>query len=99
MSDLKFAIRQLLKNPGFTAVAVCTLALGIGGNTGIFSVIHAVLLKPLPYGEPGRIVMIWPDNPSLNLGLHELPPTPADLVDWRSQARSFEQVAGIRPRT
>ncbi len=99
MNDLNFAIRQLGKNPGFTAVAVVTLALGIGANTAIFSVVNAVMLKPLPYPDPGRLVMLWPDNPSLNLGIHELPPTPSDLVDWRTQAHSFEQVAGMRPRT
>src|SRR5438105_12018179 len=98
MNDLKFAFRQLLKNPGFTAVAVLTLALGIGANTAIFSVVNAVLLKALPYREPERIVMLWTDNPSLNLGLHELPPAPADLLDWRSQARSFEQIAAFRTR-
>ena len=98
MNDLKFAFRQLLKNPGFTAVAVLTLALGIGANTGIFSVIDAVLLTALPYREPDRIVMLWTDNPSLNLGFHELPPAPPDLLDWRSQARSFEQIAAFRTR-
>src|SRR5437667_270164 len=98
LNDLRFAFRQLLKNPGFTAVAVLTLALGIGANTAIFSVVNAVLLKALPYREPDRIVMLWTDNPSFNLGFHELPPAPPDLLDWRSQAHSFEQIAAFRTR-
>src|SRR5438093_10794403 len=98
MNDLKFAFRQLLKNPGFTAVAVLTLALGIGANSAIFSLVNAVLLKALPYHEPERIVMLWTDNPSMNLGFHELPPTPLDLLDWRNQAQSFEQIAAFRTK-
>jgi putative ABC transport system permease protein len=98
MNDLKFAFRQLLKNPGFTAVAVLTLALGIGANTAIFSVVNAVLLKALPYRDPERILMLWTDNPALNLGFHELPPAPTDLLDWRRTAQSFEQIAAFRTR-
>ena len=98
MNDFRFAFRQLLKNPGFTAVAVLTLALGIGANTAIFSVVNAVLLKALPYQEPERIVMLWTDNPSMNLGFHELPPTPLDLLDWRNLAQSFEQIAAFKTK-
>ena len=62
MSDLKFAFRQLLKNPGFTAVAVLTLALGIGANTAIFSVANAVLLRPLPFRDAGQLVWVYRQN-------------------------------------
>jgi putative ABC transport system permease protein len=98
LNDLRFAVRMLLKNPGFTAVAVLTLALGVGANTAIFSVVNAVLLKPLPYRQPQRIVMLWADNPSMNLGFHELPPTPPDFLEWRREAKSFEQIAAFRTR-
>lgn len=97
--DLRFAARQLIRQPAFTLFAVLTLALGIGANTAIFSVINTVLLKPLPYRDPDRIVMLWTDNPSMKLGFPELPPTPPDLLEWREQAKSFEQIAGFRPRT
>src|SRR6266545_2146679 len=68
--DIRFGARMLRKNPGFTAVAVLTLALGVGATTAIFSVVNAVLLKALPYHDPDRIVMIWTDNPSLKIGIH-----------------------------
>ena len=99
ITDWKFGARQLWNNPGFTIVAALTLALGIGATAAIFSVVNAVLLKPLPYHDPGRIVMLWTDNPSMNLGFHELPPAAPDLIEWRARARSFEEIAGMRPRT
>src|ERR1700716_1925758 len=92
MNDLKFALRQLLKNPGFTAVAVLTLALGIGANTAIFSVVNGVLLKPLPYPEPDRLLMLWEKQLSdSTLGTV----APANFYDWREQTQSFDKMAAI----
>jgi putative ABC transport system permease protein len=96
LNDLRFALRMLLKSPGFTAVAVFTLALGIGANTAIFSAVNAVLLRALPYHDPEHVVMLWTDNPSSDVGFHELPPTPTDLIAWRSQTQSFDQIASFK---
>src|SRR5262249_17508819 len=89
--DVHFAVRMLLKNPGFTAVSVLTLTLGIGANTAIFSVVDAVLLRPLPYPQPERLFMLWESSP--HLGFEQERVTPADYVDWRGQNRVFEQMA------
>jgi len=89
MNDLKFAFRQLLKNPGFTAVAVLTLALGIGANTAIFSVVNAVLLKPLPYAEPGQLVQLGMDQ-SGKVGTEI---GSATFVEVKAQSQSLARIA------
>ncbi len=92
MNDLKFALRQLLKNPCFTAVAVLTLGLGIGANTAIFSVINGVLLRPLPYRDPDRLVTVC--QSSIKRGFSQVLVTPATLRDWREQNLVFEELGG-----
>ncbi len=89
MNDLKLAIRQLLKNPGFTAVAVLTLALGIGATTAIFSVVYAVVLRPLPFPDSERLVAVWTKTPQFD----RLPMAAANHRDLKSQATVFEDIA------
>ena len=91
--ELRFAIRTLLKNPGFTATAVATLALGIGANTAIFSVVSSVMLKPLPYPDAGRLVMVWEDN--MQRGFPQDTPAPGNFIAWRNQNRVFEDMAAM----
>jgi putative ABC transport system permease protein len=91
-ADLIYALRMLRKNPGFAAAAVVTLALGIGANTAIFSVCYAVLFKPLPYAEPGRLVTLWERQGDGTLG----DVAPANYVDWRDASRSFSGMAAMR---
>jgi predicted permease len=92
--DARFAFRSLAKHRGVTAVAVLSLALGIGANTAIFSAIHAVLLRPLPYKDPGRLAFLWMDN--RRLGLHEDLTSYPNFEDWKKN-RSFEDLAGFVP--
>jgi ABC-type lipoprotein release transport system permease subunit len=91
IQDLRYGIRMLLKRRGFTALAVLTLALGIGANTAIFSVVNGVLLTSLPYHEPERLVVLWGDVPSL--GEHRNQVSATDVADWRKQNTVFEEVA------
>src|SRR5712691_3100174 len=89
MNDLRFALRQLRKSPGFTLIAVVTLALGIGANTAIFSVIYAVLLRPLPYPEADRIQIITESDanqPQISVSF-------PDYLDWKRENTVFEQLA------
>src|SRR5437870_11194827 len=91
IQDIRYGLRMLRKNPGFTAGAVLTLALGIGANTAMFSVINAVLLRPLPYHQPDRLVTIWEESPER--GMYEMPVSFANLRDWVDQNHAFEQIS------
>jgi putative ABC transport system permease protein len=92
--DLKFGLRQLLSRPGFALIAVLSLALGIGANTAIFSLVDAVLLRPLPFHDPDRLVMVWED--ATRIGFPRNTPAPANYADWKAQNQVFEDMAAIR---
>jgi putative ABC transport system permease protein len=91
--DLRFGARMLMKKPGFTIVAVITLALGIGANAAVFSLINAVLLKPLPFYEPERLVMVWEE--ASFAGFPRQDPAPANYMDWKSRQSVFEDMAAL----
>ena len=91
IQDLRFGLRMLLKNPGFTLVAMLTLAVGIGANTAIFSVVNAVLLRPLPYQDPDQLAMLWTDDPKRNI--REEGTSYPNFLDWRSQTQLFTDLA------
>jgi putative ABC transport system permease protein len=93
-NDLRYCIRTLFKSPGFTAVAVLTLALGVGANTAIFSAVNAVLLRPLPYRKPDRLVMVWTYNSRTNIENQK--PSYPDYVGFKNQSQVFEQLAAFR---
>ena len=91
--DLKFAFRQLKNSPAFTLVATLTLALGIGANSAIFALVDATLLRPLPYGEPDRLVSIWERSAKTPRGFV----SPLNMIDWNTRSRTFEKIAGFTP--
>jgi putative ABC transport system permease protein len=91
LTNLRYTLRQIMKNPGFFIVAVAALALGIGANTAIFSAVEAVLLKPLPYAQPDRLVMVWED--SSFIGFPDNTPAPANYMDWKAQNTVFTDLA------
>lgn len=91
MQDVRYALRMLSKNPGFTFVAVITLALGIGATSAMFSVINAVLIRPLPYHQPERLVTIWEESPERDL--FQIPVSFSNLRDWVDQTQTFEEIA------
>jgi predicted permease len=91
IKDIRYGVRGLLKRPGFTAIALITLALGIGANTAIFSVVNAVLLRPLPFRDPDQLVIVWED--ATFAGFPRNTPAPANYVDWKTQNQSFVDMA------
>ena len=91
IKDIRYGIRGLRKRPGFTAIALITLALGIGANTAIFSVVNAVLLRPLPFRDPDNLVIVWED--ATFAGFPRNTPAPANYVDWKTQNQSFADMA------
>jgi len=90
--DVRYAVRMLAKSPVFTSIAVLTLALGIGGNTAIFSVVNSVLLKPLPYGDPDRLVILSEKSRQFP----EMSVSYPNYEDWKAQTKSFEQLSVFR---
>ena len=95
LKDLRYAIRMLIRKPGFTAVSVLTLALGIGANTAIFSVVNGVLLRPLPFQDPDRIATFWQSNPLSGVQREDV--SPANFLDWREQNESCTEMAAALP--
>jgi predicted permease len=93
IQDVRYAVRLLVGSPGFTVIAALTLALGIGANTAIFSVVHGVLLKPLPYPEPDRLMRVFEESPP---DVPEFPVSPGSFLELRSQTRAFEALAAYQ---
>src|SRR5215831_8029950 len=93
IKDVAYALRTLRRNPGFTLTAIVTIALGIGGCTAIFSIVNAVLLRPLPYRDPGRLVLVWTELRARNV--MDFPFPIPDVKDFREEAKSFDGVAGL----
>ncbi len=95
--DIRYAIRVLAKNPAFTIIAVIALALGIGANSAIFSVVNAVLLRPLPFKHPEQLLMLWEN--AAHQGFPKNTPSPANFLDWQKQAQSFTGMAAMAERS
>src|SRR6202021_3422741 len=93
-NDMRYAVRLMIKNPAFTLIAIITLALGIGANTAIFTVVNAVLLRPLGFHDPSRLVIVAEKSPYPTITTSY-----ENYVDWRAQSQSFESMEGTRGAT
>jgi putative ABC transport system permease protein len=96
LADFKYALRSLLRTPGFTIVAITTLAFGIGATVAIFSLVNAVLLRPLPYGEPQSLVCIYSEYPTMGSGLTRLGMSAPEYLDIRNEAKAWESIEAWR---
>ena len=97
MQDLKYGLRMIVKNPVFSAVAIVTLALGIGANTAIYTVVEAVLLEPLPFENPNELALLWTRNDAENQDNYMV--SPMDFDDWRNMNSTFQSMAAYWPTT
>src|SRR5438874_13717226 len=97
MNDLRYVLRQLAKSPGFTAVAILTLALAIGANSAVFSLINALLVRPLPYQQPSRLALIWEQFAAQ--GLDRIPVSPPEYLDLEKEFQSGTQLAAFTYQT
>ena len=93
VQDLTYACRTLRKSPGFTAVALLTLALGVGANSAIFTLIDAVLLRPLPFPQPDRLALVWEDTNMF--GVKDSPVALGNFVEWRARNHVFQQMGAL----
>src|SRR5215470_16460580 len=95
-TDLRYALRQVEQAPGFSVIAIFALALGIGANSAIFSMLDAVVLRALPYEAPDRVMMVFEDATAI--GFSKNTPAPANYIDWRAQNHVFMDMAATRGR-
>jgi putative ABC transport system permease protein len=93
LNDVRYSLRKLRQNPGFALTAIVSIALASGANTAIFSVLNAVLLRPLPYANPHQLVIVWEKHPAVPFD--RIPTSPADFEDWKAQAKSFERLSAF----
>src|SRR5204863_219356 len=91
LQDLRFGVRTLIKNPGVSAIAIIALALGTGANSAIFSVVNAIMLRPLAYGQPERLVMMWGTNSKSGVNQDSI--SVPNILDYRNQTTTLEQIA------